>query len=187
MHEATHGGIAHFDDAARWACDYDAEDRDAWQRPDLVLDLFELDDDATVADLGSATGYFTTRIARRIPRGRVYGVDKAPGMVDYLRERAGAEALDNIEVRLGGRDDPALPPGVDTVLAANLLRFLRSPQAYLSSLHAQLEAGAKVVVVDWKDPASEEAVVGLMTEAGFSLLSRDAAMLPAQYVLTFRR
>ena len=187
MREDATGTIPSFDDAEGWSCDYDADDRDSWQLPDLVLNRLGLHEDSTVADLGSATGYFTTRIARRVPQGRVYGVDRAPGMVDYLRRRADLESLDNIEVRLGKRDDPTLPAGVDAVLAANLLRFVDSPQAYVAALYRELDIGARVVLVDWKDPAAEQLAVHLMQEAGFTLDFQDEDALPVQFVLTFRK
>ena len=187
MREDETGTIPSFNDAERWASDYDADDRDSWQQPDLVLSQLGLHDDSTAADLGCATGYFTTRIARRVPRGRVYGVDRAPGMVDYLRRRADLESLDNIEVRVGERDDPALPPGVDAVLATNLLRFVASPQAYVRALYRELDEGAKVVLVDWKDPTTEQLAVHLMQEVGFTLVFQGEDTLPTQFVLTFEK
>src|SRR5690606_19691251 len=77
-----------FSDAERWAQVFDDPKRDLWQKPDEVLRALALPPDAVVADLGAGTGYFAVRLARRLPSGRVYGVDVEPDMVRHLAERA---------------------------------------------------------------------------------------------------
>ena len=48
-----------------------------------------------VADIGAGTGYFTVRIAKRIPEGKIFAADIEPDMVRYLGERARREHLIN--------------------------------------------------------------------------------------------
>ena len=90
-HHEGHGhhGDAHamphrFDDAARWAQEFESPERDAWQRPDFVVSALSLPRDARVADLGAGTGYFAVRLARAVPEGRVWGVDIEPAMVRWM-------------------------------------------------------------------------------------------------------
>ena len=46
-------------------------DRDAWQRPDQIMDALRIGDGSVVADLGAGGGWFTVRLARRVgPNGR---------------------------------------------------------------------------------------------------------------------
>jgi len=48
-------------------------DRDAWQRPDQIMDALLIGEGSVVADLGAGGGWFTVRLARRVgPNGRVY-------------------------------------------------------------------------------------------------------------------
>ena len=39
-------------------------DREAWQKPDQVMDALHVADGTTVADLGAGGGWFTIRLAR---------------------------------------------------------------------------------------------------------------------------
>ena len=45
----------------------DNPERDAWQKPEEILDALHLQRTSLVADIGAGTGYFSVRIAKRIP------------------------------------------------------------------------------------------------------------------------
>ena len=55
-----------FGDAEKWAKEFDNPQRDAWQKPDEVLDALHLQHTDKVADIGAGTGYFSVRIAKRV-------------------------------------------------------------------------------------------------------------------------
>jgi ubiquinone/menaquinone biosynthesis C-methylase UbiE len=71
-----------------WAKEFDDPARDAWQKPDEVLDALHLERTSRVPDLGAGTGYFSVLIAKRVPEGKLFAVDIEPDMLRYLRERA---------------------------------------------------------------------------------------------------
>src|SRR5215203_213091 len=55
---------------------FNRADRDKEERPELLIDALHLQTGATVADVGSGTGYFTWRLAQKVgPKGKVYAVD----------------------------------------------------------------------------------------------------------------
>src|SRR5690349_4862972 len=64
-----------FENAEQWARQFDDPNRDAWQKPEDVLDALRLAPTAIVADLGAGTGYFSVRLAKRVPQGKVFAVD----------------------------------------------------------------------------------------------------------------
>ena len=41
-------------------------DRDAWQKPDQIMDALAIADGSAVADIGAGAGWFTIRVARRV-------------------------------------------------------------------------------------------------------------------------
>src|SRR6476469_3097260 len=79
-HHGEHGMPHRFENADEWAKVFDDPARDAWQKPDAVLDALELAPTMTVADVGAGTGYFSVRLARRVPHGRVIATDIEPDM-----------------------------------------------------------------------------------------------------------
>src|SRR5689334_23764588 len=85
-----------FGDAQKWAHVFDDPARDAWQKPHEVIQALALKPGASVADIGAGTGYFSARLAKMLPQGKVYAVDVEPDMVRYLAERAKRDGLANV-------------------------------------------------------------------------------------------
>src|SRR6476659_9557471 len=82
-----------FDDAEKWAKVFDDPHRDALQKQEEVLDALHLQGTDKVAAIGAGTGYFSVRIAKRVPDGKVFAVDIEPDMLRYLGERPRREQL----------------------------------------------------------------------------------------------
>lgn len=201
---AEHDGHGHahhhrFEDAEAWAKQFDDPSRDAWQRPEAVIDFIGLAPDATVADLGAGTGYFAVRLARRVPRGRVLANDVEPDMVRYLGERAAKEGLDNLVAVQGKPDDPALPEAVDVAFMCNVYHHIEDRTGYFRKLAAQLRPGGRLVVVDFEKDAPDDVpgpppemrvardvLVAELAGAGFELVRADSDILPHQYIVELR-
>jgi SAM-dependent methyltransferase len=201
-HHAGHGhhGGAHamphrFDDAARWAQEFESPERDAWQRPDLVVSALSLPRDARVADLGAGTGYFAVRLARAVPEGRVWGVDIEPAMVRWMLDRARRENLPNLTATLAAPDDALLPEPVDLVLVVDTYHHIDARTAYFTALRRSLRPGGRVVIVDFtlESPVGPPAAMRLapavvrqeFAAAGYAF-ERSVEGLTRQYMLVFR-
>lgn len=184
-----------FDDAARWAAEFENPERDAWQRPDALIADLALPPDARVADLGAGTGYFAARLARAVPQGRVWGVDVEPSMVRWLNDRARREGLANLYSTLATPDDALLPEAVDLVLVVDTYHHIDDRTAYFGRLRASLRPGARLVVVDYRrdSPIGPPAAARVppdevrrdLESAGYTF-DRAIESLPRQYVLIFR-
>src|SRR3954453_19144397 len=69
-------------------------DRDAYQRPEQVMDALQIGEGSVVAALGAGGGWFTVRLARRVgPNGRVYAEDIQPEMIGAIQRRVQREGL----------------------------------------------------------------------------------------------
>jgi SAM-dependent methyltransferase len=196
--EGHHGPQAHhrFDDAERWAREFEDPARDAWQRPDAVIATLGLDAADRVADIGAATGYFPVRLAAAVPQGRVWGIDVEPNLVRYLNARARRERLDNLFAILGTPADPLLPEPVDVVLLVNTYHHVEDRVAYFGRLRSSLREGGRVAVVDFRmgdlpvGPPDAmklppESVREELEAAGYRLSREDTQTLPYQYILVF--
>ncbi|HEX4566248.1 MAG TPA: methyltransferase domain-containing protein, partial [Vicinamibacterales bacterium] len=71
-------------------------DRDAWQRPEQVMDALQIGEGSVVADLGAGGGWFTLRLSRQVgPNGIVFAEDIQPQMIDAIKRRVKRENLQN--------------------------------------------------------------------------------------------
>src|SRR5215475_1313736 len=82
----------------------DGKARDAWQRPEAVMDALGIKPGSVVGDVGAGGGYFTFHLARRVgPTGKVYAEDILEEEVKKIRERAEGEKLVQVEAILGAK------------------------------------------------------------------------------------
>lgn len=192
-HEKSH----RFQHAGEWARVFDDPARDAWQKPDLVVDAMKLSAGMTVADVGAGTGYFLPHLSRAVgPQGRVIGVDIEPDMVRYMSERAQRESLTNVGAALASPDDPALGDNsVDRILIVDTWHHIDNRPAYAAKLARALRPGGMVFIVDFTlssehGPPKQErlppsAVADELTRGGF-LAEPISVALPDQYVVAGR-
>ncbi len=183
-----------FGDAEKWAHVFDDPSRDAWQKPHEVIQGLKLAPDAAVADIGAGTGYFSARLSRMLPKGKVYAVDIEPDMVKYLGERAKREHLDNVVAVQGKPDDANLPRPVDLALLVDVYHHIDDRTRYFEKLKGSLKPGGRVAIIDFRMDSKEgpprsgriapERVRSEMASAGYAPAG-EFGFLPNQYFLVF--
>ncbi len=186
-----------FADAEAWAERFESPRRDAWQMPDRVVAALAVEPAATVADIGSGTGYFARRFAAAVgPAGTVYAADVEPEMAVYVRRRADEEGQRNLVPVLASYDDPRLPDGsIDLVFIANTWHHIGDRVEYARRLAGDLRAGGRVAILDFlpgelpvgpgpEHKLSAEEVTAELTAAGYRPVAAHD-FLPYQYVLVF--
>lgn len=187
-----------FSGAEEWSARFDSPERKAWQKPEEITAMLEIEPGMTVVDLGAGTGYFLPFLSAAAGEsGRVVALDVEPDMVRFMAERAEREGLANVEPRRIPFDDPELEPGsVDRVLIVNTWHHIAERAAYAEKLLAALKPGGRVYVVDFtKDSPSgppveerleSEAVIVELGGGGFAAEAVEES-LPRQYVVVGRR
>jgi cyclopropane fatty-acyl-phospholipid synthase-like methyltransferase len=185
-----------FQGAEQWSQVFDDPARDAWQKPDEIIRALALKPDATVADIGAGTGYLAVRVARAVPKGKVYGVDLERDMVRYLAERAKREKIDNLVAIAGAPDSPRLPTAVDLMILLDVYHHIDARERYFRALAEKLKPGGRIAVIDFlpdapmgpprsaRVPAAE--VQRELTAAGYHFVQKHE-FLPHQYFLVFAR
>ncbi|OGA28172.1 MAG: hypothetical protein A3F77_03805 [Betaproteobacteria bacterium RIFCSPLOWO2_12_FULL_67_28] len=183
-----------FGGAERWSKIFDDPARDAWQKPEDVVRALALAPDASVADIGAGTGYFAVRLARALPRGRVYGADIEPDMVRFLGERAAREGLANLYAVQASQRAPNLPAPVDLALLVDTYHHVGQRVQYFTDLKQRLAPGGRVAIIDFRPDAAAgppiqhriapKTVADEMARAGYRLAG-EHAFLPNQYFLVF--
>jgi ubiquinone/menaquinone biosynthesis C-methylase UbiE len=192
--QSAHTHDHSFSGAEQWAQVFDDPKRDVWQKPHEVIQALALKPDDVIADIGSGTGYFAVRLARMVPKGRIYGVDVEPDMVKYLAERAKREERCNLIAIAGAPDDPRLPEKADVILMVDVYHHIESRASYLRKLQASLKPGGRLAIIDFRLDSPEgppraariapERVIAELKGTGYAL-AREHRFLPNQYFLVF--
>jgi ubiquinone/menaquinone biosynthesis C-methylase UbiE len=186
-----HGNPTDFD---AYLARLDDPGRAEWQLPDRVVAALRLKKGGLAAEVGSGTGQFTVRMAKKVGEdGRVYAIDVEPRMLEVLAERAAAAKAWGI-VGLLAPDGGGLPPEpVDVVLMVNVLHHVHGRADYLRALGKRLAPGGRIAIVDFHERAlpigpppdhklARADALAAVKAAGLSVL-REEKFLPYQYFL----
>jgi trans-aconitate 2-methyltransferase len=111
----------------------------AWAREQL--ERLSLRGDEVVLDAGCGSGKVTALIAELVPRGRVYGVDVAPSMVQHAQQALGDRATFLCQDLV----DLALPEPVDAVFSNATFHWIPNHPALFARLFEVLAPGGRLV------------------------------------------
>lgn len=199
-HGPHHGGdmVHRFTNAEEWVKKFEGPERDAWQKPQVVVAALGEITGKTVVDLGAGTGYFLPHLQRAVGEsGKVLAIDREPDMVKYLGERIRREKLSAVEVRKVEGDDPGLLPGsIDRVLIVDVWHHVGERTAYAKKLAAALKPGGAIYIVDFTQNSKHgppkqhrlkpEGVIKELKDAGL-IAEEQKSALTDQYIVVGKR
>lgn len=180
---------------AGWLERSEREDEEA---PSKAIDALDLKPGMVVADIGAGSGYYSSRIAKRVgSTGRVYATDIQQGMLDILTRRMSAERIENVTTVLGGFDDPKLPAAaIDLAIMVDVYHELQAPQVFLQRLREAFKPGGRLVLLEYRkeDPRipilevhkMSVAEVRMELEAEGFVIDSVIETLPWQHIIILR-
>ena len=173
-------------------------DREREEQPTKAVELMQLKPTDVVADIGAGTGYFSFRMAAKVPRGKVLAVDIQPEMLDLIRDAARKNGITNVEPVLGTVEDPKLPEGgVDVALMVDAYHEFDHPREMMLAIVKSLRPGGRVIDIEYRgeDPDVPIKPHHKMTEA--QTIKEMAAVglthvktyddLPQQHLMVFQK
>ena len=102
---------------------------------------------SVAADVGVGTGEMLPELTGLVAK--VIGVDSSERMLGACRARVEAQALANVELRLGDAEDLPLADGeCDTVFARMMLHHLADPPRGIREMARAVREGGKFVLID---------------------------------------
>ncbi|WNN91130.1 methyltransferase domain-containing protein [Gloeocapsopsis dulcis] len=121
------------------------------EQPQKVLDALELQTTDVVADIGAGTGYFSFRMAQKLPDGKVLAVDIQPEMLDIIEFLKKDTGITNVETILGSITNPNLPESsIDLALMVDAYHEFSYPYEVMQGITKALKPGGKVVLVEYR-------------------------------------
>ena len=136
--------------AEEWVKTLDRPERLAGLNIDEVIARLRLKPGDVVADLGAGAGAFSVPFGNTVaPGGRVYAVDIDEGFFDYIKGKAMADKVTNVQTVLGEFTDPKLPVQVDVAFFHDVLHHIEDRVGYLKNLARYVKASGRVAIIDF--------------------------------------
>ena len=121
------------------------------ETPDEVVRQMRLKPTDVVADIGAGTGYFTFRLSKVVPQGKVFAVDIQPEMLAIIDQRKASLGAGNVAAVLGTEMDTKLPTNaVDVALLVDAYHEFSYPREMMESIVRSLKPGGRVVQVEYR-------------------------------------
>ena len=168
------------------------------EMPDAVVDNMNLEPDHVVADIGAGSGYFSFRIAAKVPDGKVLAVDIQPEMLQLIEGQMGEQEVTNIEGVLGAVDNPNLPANsIDAAIMVDAYHEFSHPFEMIDGIYQALKPGGRIFLLEYRgeDPSvpirplhkmTEEQVVREMSVFGLDWTD-TLDFLPWQHMMIFTK
>jgi arsenite methyltransferase len=171
--------------------------RDAWQKPQGVVEKLSIAPGSRVADLGAGGGYFTWHLAKAVgARGTVYAVDVEEKAINLIFKEMVARGTPNVRPVRAEPHNPRLPEPVDLVFSCDTYHLLNDRVSYFRSLASALRRGGRVAILDshprgffpglFGHRVEKEEVRREMEDAGYLLID-DYDLIDRQHFQIFAK
>ena len=132
----------------RWASGYDRSVAQVWFRENhrLIVAAVHPPADAWILDLGCGTGQLAAQLAKRVPDGRVLGVDPAEEMIRVARRHR----RKNLSFEVGSSN--AIPAGAgafDVVVSTISFHHWMQPEKSLREVARVLKRDGRLLILDF--------------------------------------
>ena len=174
-------------------------EREVEEQPTKLIRALRLKGDEVVADIGAGSGYYTFRLAPKVPKGKVLAVEIQQEMLDLLSQRKKATGIMNVELVLGTEKDPAMGDSrVDLILMVDVYHEFNFPYEMIESMVKSLKPGGRIAFVEFRleDPQVPIKLVHKMTEKQLRKEMKDhpkldhdetIETLPWQHIIVFKK
>lgn len=174
-------------------------ERDQEEGASLLLPMLGLKPTDVIADIGAGTGYFSFRMAKLVPQGKVYAEDIQKEMLDIVEAKKKEGEGANVFTVQGGVADPKLPANsIDLMLLVDVYHEFSYPREMGQAMFKALKPGGRIALVEYRGEDDRVPIKELhkMTEAqakkemaavGLTWVSTDSTKLPWQHLMIFKK
>lgn len=176
----------------------DRDTRPREENTQLAINKINLPATAVIADIGAGTGYYTFKLAPKVPRGKVYAVEIQDELITELNTRKKKLNYTNVEVVKGSATSPNLPANsVDLAIMVDVYHELEYPVEVLQAIKKSLKKDGQILLIEYKGedpsvaikPLHKSTVAGLNRELaanGFKL-AYEGKFMPIQHFLLYKK
>jgi precorrin-6B methylase 2 len=124
--------------------------RELEEQPERAIAALDLHPTDVVADVGAGTGYFSFRMAKQVPQGKVLAVDVQPEMIDILEYLKQESQITNVQPILGTETSPNLPEAIDLALMVDAYHEFAYPHEMMQAIAQALKPNGRVVLLEYR-------------------------------------
>jgi len=174
------------------------ESRSEEENTQLTIANLPISENSKVADVGAGSGFYTFRIAAKVPAGKVYAVDIQQEALNYIKNKATERKVDNVITVLGTEKTPNLPENtLDLVIMVDVYHELAFPKEMLQNIKKSLKPTGKLLLIEYRGEDPKVAIKPLhkmtvqqvkkeLHANGFKL-STNGQFLNIQHFLVFEK
>lgn len=168
------------------------------ENTELAIKNLPIDKKSVVADIGAGSGYYTFRIAKKVPEGKVYAVEIQDPAIKYLQDRSKELGIDNVITIKGTEQSPMLPENsIDLAIMVDVYHELLYPQEVMQSIKKSLKPNGKLLLIEYRGEDPEVAIKPLhkmtvdqvtkeLSANGFKLV-QNGQFMRIQHFLVFEK
>ena len=181
---------------------FEVESREVFLHREAILAACRIEPGQTVADIGAGTGLYTRLFSQAVgPEGRVIAVDIAQEFLDHIQASSRAADQKNVETLRCKPDSTELAPSsIDVAFICDTYHHFEFPGKTMSSLHAALKPGGRLILVDFRRiegestpwtlnhvRAGQEVFEAEIKAAGFRKIGERKGLLKENYFVEFQK
>jgi SAM-dependent methyltransferase len=121
------------------------------ENTELAIKNLPITKQSVVADIGAGSGYYTFRIAKRVPEGLVYAVEIQDPAIQYLKDKSKELKFDNVIPIKGSEKSPMLPEkSIDLAIMVDVYHELLYPHEMLQEIKNSLKPDGKLLLIEYR-------------------------------------
>ncbi|MEX2513181.1 MAG: class I SAM-dependent methyltransferase [Cyclobacteriaceae bacterium] len=164
----------------------------------LAIENLPVTRESVVADIGAGSGYYTFRIAPKVPNGKVYAVEIQDEAIQYIRNKSKEIGQKNVEAIKGNEKSPNLPQNsIDLVIMVDVYHEISYPKEMLTEIKKSLKQNGKLLLIEYRGEDPEVAIKPLhkmtvkqvekeLSANGFTLV-KNGQFMNIQHFLVFEK
>jgi precorrin-6B methylase 2 len=168
------------------------------ENTELAIKNLPIDKKSVVADIGAGSGYYTFRIAKKVPEGKVYAVEIQDPAIKYLQDRSKELGFDNVITIKGTEQSPMLPDNaIDLAIMVDVYHELLYPHEVLQNIKKSLKPDGKLLLIEYRGEDPKVAIKKLhkmtvdqvtkeLSANGFKLV-QNGQFMRIQHFLVFEK
>lgn len=168
------------------------------ENTELAIKNLPIDKKSVVADIGAGSGYYTFRIAKKVPEGKVFAVEIQDPAIKYLQDRSKELKFDNVITVKGTEKSPMLPDNaIDLGIMVDVYHELLYPHEVLQNIRKSLKPDGKLLLIEYRGEDPKVAIKKLhkmtvdqvtkeLSANGFKLV-QNGQFMNIQHFLVFEK